>query len=240
MERTGSVTAVLLNWRRPDNMVRIVERVLLEVEIQRVVVWDNSGTFEMRRRLGREFDESEVRVIVSPENVFTLGRFEALEQVDTEYVYTQDDDVMVGNIRRVIRACRDEGKIATYMDEGHIRHGAINWVHEAGDETLYESFLGWGSCFKREWAERALESWTDSYGEGHEVLARKADRIFCMLASRFLGPHVEIECDIDHMTGYGDHETALYRRSDHWELSAEAARMCVEMVRPAHEEGAAE
>ena len=69
-----TISACLVTWRRPDNVRRIVERLVGEDCIGEVLVWRNDPAVAV------ELPWPKVRVIDSPANVICHGRYLCAEQ----------------------------------------------------------------------------------------------------------------------------------------------------------------
>lgn len=210
-----NVTAVLLNWKRPHNMEPICRSLMDTGRISKIVLWDNSGTMETIVMDGLE-------IVRSRKNICTLGRFKAVRHADSEFIYTQDDDVIVNNVGELIETFFRVGgkKIVSGLTAGHFKHEANKtpWMQ-----------LGWGSVFSSKWIE-VLNEWMMLYGE-NEVLQRKADRIFTILNGR----NYPVEADVTPLSDPDGRLSqtspdALYRRPDHNKLTADAVRMSQEIL----------
>ncbi|KAK0466356.1 uncharacterized protein EV420DRAFT_1261735 [Desarmillaria tabescens] len=99
-------TAVILNWSRFTNVVKIVSLLCgpsLENTIHTVFVWNNSPNqifeFDFAPCTG-----SRLRVYNAPDNLYFQARFMACAQVSTPFCFVQDDDYIV--LPEVILAMR--------------------------------------------------------------------------------------------------------------------------------------
>lgn len=210
VERNGAderaISACLVSWKRPDNMRAIVERLLREPLIDDIVIWNNNPDVVL------EFADPRVRVIESPENYVTYGRFLAAGLASHSVIYTQDDDCFVHNIAELYETFRqDPTRIAHGLKLGHLIDNPRNLFGEA-----HMALLGWGALFRREWVD-VFQAYIDQYGED-ELLVRKADRIFSLLLNR---RHRSIPADVTDLPGT-DGEEALSVRADHLEWTARA------------------
>lgn len=223
-----SVTAVLLNWKRPWNLPRIVDLFASVPEINQVIVYDNSGL------LGEHAPPVTLRVGVelcirnALSNACTYGRFlSSIHTADNDWIYTQDDDILVNNIPEII-AHREShpNHITAALTDGHFKH-------EAGKAEHLQ--LGWGSIFRRGWIKPAFQPWLDTYGE-NELLHRKADRIFTMMIGK--ERHNPILADVERLKDpdgkFSDcSEDALWKQPDHFRLTQQAAE-CVRKLKASH------
>lgn len=212
-------SAVLLSYQRRGNIPKIVERLSREPDCSEIIIWDNLGTEGLNETL-RPWSGL-VRIIRSPENVFTLGRFKAASEANESLIYTQDDDVYPGNIQRLQRTHSGSKGITCYLDESHIAFSKLNYRHEYAGGVCYETLMGYGGFFNRD-NLAVLDRW-----DGDErLLSRKADRIFAMLLDC---PHAELESVVEHMGGARS-ESALYKQPDHLSLTKAAQEKCKQIL----------
>lgn len=206
----ADVTAVLLNWRRPYHLPRIVESLQAHAFIGEIVCFDNSGILD---------DIPGVTVIRSPLNVCTLGRFLAAGHAQHRIIYTQDDDVIVRNVPALYeRFLTHRESITAGLDDSHYRHEA--------NKTAFIQ-MGWGSFFLRDWVS-VLHLWRARHGED-ELLRRKADRIFTTLHGRHDPQHADIE-RLQHGGRDSDRDaSSLWLRADHRALTELAVKRAMEL-----------
>ena len=97
-------TAVLLNYKRPDELKRI--RIELEKQtdyIDEIIIWDNSKS-----------------------NIRMYGRYLCALEAKNETIYTQDDDCLVHNIPELF-SLYNGTQIVNNMIEGHLKsHATMN------------------------------------------------------------------------------------------------------------------
>lgn len=133
----------------------------LRPHVAEIIVWANE--FPLTEELPG------VRVIHSPENQCTLGRFLAAREARYPVCFTQDDDLCVGNIPALLAAYHRRPQIvANLADDRSSRHWRWWQVHSPPWVEL-----GFGSVFPRDWALR-LDGWPYDLG----LLQRKADKVF--------------------------------------------------------------
>lgn len=197
------VTFIVVNWRRPKNIPKILDSLAGIPWITRKVVWDNSGLLD-----GIPLD---AEVISSPSNVGTYGRYLAARSAKTELIATQDDDCIVDNWEELATWRNETGLLTCNVTEGHRA-----WCENRMDGKCMPALVGWGALFSRESVE-VLSRYVDKYGED-SLLHTEADRIFTMLLER---PHEFIEVVPHNLPGAQGAE-ALYRRRNHWKVTSKA------------------
>ena len=214
-ETTPDISAVLLSWKRPENIRRIVPELLQENRFREIIIWNNNPEVQLA------FDDHRVRVLNRPdgENVGTWGRFLAAREANSEIIYTQDDDCVVGNIRELCETFQaDPSRVVYSLKLGHLADVAA--ALPGGQQGV---LLGWGSVFRREWTE-AFAAYLERFGED-ELLHRKADRLFGPLLHRV---HRPVPADVVDLPGASGPE-ALSVRPDHFALNAAAMQRVAEL-----------
>lgn len=202
------VTAIVPIWRRPQNLPIIVDRLLSMPWVAQLVLWDNNHQAPSRFT----HNDSRVEVVHASKNYVTYGRFLAARRCARYSVlYTQDDDVLPASEWL-------EQLLASYEREPTCLHAGLSPAHYRVEvERKPWLQLGWGAMFHHSHLG-VLDKYTGRYGED-ELLLRKADRIFSILAGADL--HRPQVADYKNLVGHGGRE-ALYRRTDHWRLTREA------------------
>jgi hypothetical protein len=110
------VTALLLNYRRPQNMQRVLDCLASQTAPTQVYLWNNGSPLQVRCGEGEELASVErhplVRLVVTPNgNLGCWPRWLLGSMADTEYVCTLDDDLLLADDRVLedaIAASRDK------------------------------------------------------------------------------------------------------------------------------------
>ncbi|KAG1825640.1 uncharacterized protein BJ212DRAFT_288074 [Suillus subaureus] len=93
------VTAVVLNWSRLPNVVRIVGLLCgpwLEDVVAEIVVWNNNPREISYQKFVKTGCPSEkLRIYNSPHNAYFQARYIACEQATTRFCFLQDDDYLI-------------------------------------------------------------------------------------------------------------------------------------------------
>jgi len=172
------VTAVLLNWRRPDNVPVILERLAEQPFVDTVVIWDNARS-AWQDNIGWWRQEPYTFVITADRNDGPWGRFLAigLSMSDNEWIITQDDDCQVNNWPELYReALAHPDAITANMHRNEDdTHDGLIYV----DGKCWDVWLGWGSMFRRDLIGDIFKRYVAKWGED-ECLLRDADRVFAV------------------------------------------------------------
>ena len=221
-ESGPKVTAILLNWRRPDNIPAIVTSILAYDFVDEIIVCNNSEV-----KLSGHWTEL-VCVFEAKTNIGCYGRYVAARFMScNDLIYTQDDDYLVGNIGDLYKAAlRRPDCITAAIDDAH-RDYHENRAHHG---QAHEVLLGWGAFFDRRLIAPALAPYVCEYRDeglrGDEILYRDADRIFSLMLNR---PHQLLPADVTELPGVGGPE-AISKEQGHAGKIAEARRRALELI----------
>jgi hypothetical protein len=213
------ITAVLLSWQRQYHIPGIAHHLLQCPQITELLIWQNEHSpSPVVTELEREFPH--VRVLHSPDNLCTLGRFLAAEQARNQAVFVQDDDLLVHNVPQLVAEFERFSRagqpkiIANLADDTSSRHWSWWQVHKPAWVEL-----GFGSIFPREFA-LSLRNWPYDAS----VLRRKADKVLSVLHpwhAVHAGP-----AEISRLQYQGQESgrdaNALSKRDDHKRLTDQA------------------
>jgi glycosyl transferase family 2 len=211
-----TISACLVTWRRPDNVRRIVERLVGEDCIGEVLVWRNDPPVAL------ELPWPKVRVIDSPANVICHGRYLCAEQAAYPLVYVQDDDVLVHDVASLVRQFQaDPTRI-------HFNLGA--WHYERRNRHIYGDshsvLVGWGAVFAKDWL--SVLTLVPESVRSSLLFQREADQYFTMLQRRHHAPH---QGAFTHLEGHSTAGLALWCAPEHWRMSALAVRDALRVIR---------
>ena len=203
-------SAVVLSYRRPRNVERIVAGLLEHPFVGEIVVCHN-GPHE-RPKLPRP----RCFMFGSGQNWYVFGRFMALRFCEHNIILTVDDDYLVKNWQHILAEHLIHPEVVTAgLKRGHLNADPIRrWG------TCHEVLLGFGSVFDKRLAAPTLQRYIDVHGHD-EVLHRKADRLFTMLLNRH---HNVLPMDAEELPGHSDNDVALWKRKDHGRLTDEARK----------------
>lgn len=208
-------TAILLSWKRVENLARIVEQLKKSNRIGEIFVWNNNPDLTL--------DLPVDAVINSPRNFSCLARYCLVPLAANDVVWFQDDDVLVtpAQLETVFMHYeRDPSRI--YGCRGrNVVNGQYTWATIYGDCDI---ILGQAMLFHRNLYRHAFAT-LGALGpmtEDDIAFSLSCDR-------RHFAVNVEPIQDLG-----DDDEVALWKRPNHFEkrqecvalmLSARAARM---------------
>ncbi len=118
------------------------------VNFAEVVIWDNS---------------------IMP-NLRVFGRYAAIYQTKAEWIYVQDDDVVLEPemIDELVNHYAVEEKVVVNMPE----------AHRKGEQ---QALVGWGAIFPWHLPEHSFRKWRRGGGRSDEVFQRTCDIVFTVL-----------------------------------------------------------
>lgn len=214
--------AVILNWRRPENVRHIVHSLAGTGLFNRVFIRDQSGGQLDGAGLISSTPHP-TTVFAHQDNRYVYGRYETIENGPDGIYCVCDDDVDVYCWEKLLSLHQKTGRLVTAMPQRHIDYYNGLTVDMPDGKPIVESLIGWGAVMSHEWAvefvkiaeQKMLESPSD-----RELIMRKADRLFTMLCDP---PPVIVEAEFTALDGHSGPE-ALWRRKDHWRMN-DAARV---------------
>ncbi|KAF8718919.1 hypothetical protein AX14_011662 [Amanita brunnescens Koide BX004] len=152
----GDTTAVILNWSRLANVVKIVSvfcQPQLQGTIAQIFIWNNSPhKLNYTNFLDSKCPESRLKIYNSPSNLYFQARFFACEQSQTPYCFIQDDDFLI--LPEILLAMRsrinESSKSAIHLLPPHEMLSSQLRSVSAGSR-IHTSFawLGYGTIMPR-------------------------------------------------------------------------------------------
>ena len=155
IEQTFNITACLISWKRPQNIPKIVEKLLTYPFINEIIIQDNS----------------------KGENLKCYGRYISAKKAKNNFIYVQDDDWLVDVQPIYDTFIKDKEKIA-HTGELAYEENILNNIYGSAQMALF----GWGTIFDKRWIS-ALDKYIDKYGQDN-CFYRETDRIFSILLNR--------------------------------------------------------
>ncbi|CAE6537408.1 unnamed protein product [Rhizoctonia solani] len=183
----ADVTAIVLNWARPDNVKTIVTHLCsdpLRDTISSVIVWNNSPNQLNPTDFG--VDER-LRIIESGENLFFQARFLACLEAETEWCLVQDDDYLVSvesikALRRYAARYNTQHPIHLLPPHEHLST-TLRTLTLSPSHVASFAWLGHGTLLTRSHARAFLDVLrTESRGQEH--ILQMADNFFSVLLNR--------------------------------------------------------
>lgn len=172
------LTAVVLNWKRPDNVRKIVNYLVKYDFISEIIVWNNSPIeFELEDHV------TKIRVINSKENLRDEAKYLASSEAVNDYVFYQDDDWSTDHYLNALYLafCLNPKVI-------HIATGEKTWItHRAEPRKCINpalnlqaefSYIGTGSMFPKHCAEKHLSYIQEYFTDAEKYYADVAFTLF--------------------------------------------------------------
>ncbi|KIK70626.1 hypothetical protein GYMLUDRAFT_106005, partial [Collybiopsis luxurians FD-317 M1] len=179
-------TAIILNWDRFFNVVRIVTLMCTELQdtIAIVHVWNNRNITHISKEDFPQCPENRLKITNSAANLYFQARFLACEQASTPFCFIQDDDYLV--LPEIIRSLRlrfsEQSTSAIFLLPSHEALSSdLRRIHI--DSKIHTSFawLGHGAIMKRSQAHDFLELLRRL--EVSEEEMKMADNYYALLAN---------------------------------------------------------
>jgi hypothetical protein len=220
----NSFSVVLISWGRRRNLPAILANVLDRPYVDDVVLIHQGVPAIGPDMLGlAPPDLRRVLLRNQAENHFTWSRFAACRCCKHDRILTCDDDTLVQNWDEIAESFTNQPEaITAALSDGHfVQDYRCHW------KTAHEVLLGWGSAFDRRWIGPTFEPYIAEFGHD-TLLDRKADRIFSILLNR---KHNVLPAKYREMPGTMDADIALYRRTDHEDLTKQARARALKLLK---------
>ena len=81
------VTAILLSWKRPQNISRIVHELKRSPRVSEILLWNNDPE--------NDLELPGVKVVNSPQNYHCLARYCMVPLAENNQIWFQDDDLLI-------------------------------------------------------------------------------------------------------------------------------------------------
>ncbi|KAF9225549.1 hypothetical protein BS17DRAFT_751441 [Gyrodon lividus] len=186
--RLPDVTAIILNWSRLNNIIRIASLLCgswLDDTIAEVHIWNNSPQKLSKETFSdAQCDTGKLRIENSPQNLYFYARFLACTKASTPYCFIQDDDyIILPEVIKTLRARMEESPqsgIYLLPPHEHLSSRLRTTMTPTGVHTGF-AWLGHGAMIR---TQRALDFVSllhhDSLAMNREEI-RMADNYFTIL-----------------------------------------------------------
>ncbi|CEQ40826.1 SPOSA6832_02462 [Sporobolomyces salmonicolor] len=194
--RGGDVTAVVLHWKRTENVGVILASLCQYSFIESITVWNNNPDIQLTSRC----PASKLRIYNSPRNLLFVARYLACMQGSTPYCFFQDDDWVVQPLRSLYAQFKrdPEGPIVVSTNSEVAALYGLEWCFyrqlvtlccltlfvPPAEHPLHTCFswVGTGAFTSRSHVESFLDT-TTSLAYPHEELAH-ADNSFSLFQNK--------------------------------------------------------
>ncbi|KAH7881028.1 uncharacterized protein C8R40DRAFT_1076224 [Lentinula edodes] len=185
-KQTADTTAVILNWSRFPNVVRIVSLLCLpelENTLASIHIWNNSPN----RILKEDFAEcppDRLQITNSPSNLYFQARFLACAEATTPFCFIQDDDYLVlPEIIQTLHSRFSNDSVSTiYLSPPHeVMSTILKRIHVKSKIHTSFAWLGYGAIMRRTQARDFLALM--QYLNASEDEMKMADNYYALLAN---------------------------------------------------------
>ena len=170
-------------------------------------------------------------ILRGEENVFTFGRFAATQHVETDWIYTQDDDVIQVEIERLYEeAMKSPDRITAGLPSDR---SSRHWDWYRTQDVLHTD-IGYGSFYKKDRIDQAFQEWDQWYPRERNLGCRKADKVFTVLHGQRKLVHIRLKRLQHKGRESGMDQNSLWLRRDHKALDRNVTRKLQRMIEPGH------
>lgn len=209
------VTAVLLNYKRPQNIPLILPTLLNKPYITEIIIANNTY-----------------------QNEGVYARFTTSLRAKNQIIYTQDDDCLNPDIDTLFKKYQENPSKIVFSAPPYYKSSlsnktlTINHANKptegltteltTGFTTAQCALIGWGSFFKKDKIP-VLEEYLKYYPKD-EFFLRTADRVFTLLQR---DTHIWLETDIKH---FKVGEEAMSAAPEHYKELEEVTKRCIHII----------
>ncbi|GAA6004003.1 uncharacterized protein JCM10292_000647, partial [Rhodotorula paludigena] len=156
----GDTAAVVLHWKRTENVGVILAHLCQYTFFDTILVWNNNPeiTLTPQTFAKSRCPASELRIYNSPRNLFFLARYLACAQSSSPYCFFQDDDWVVQPVRSLYAQFKrdPEGPVVVHTNEEVAVLYGLEWCFFQDPLHTCFSWVGTGAFTSRQHVERFL------------------------------------------------------------------------------------
>ena len=184
-QSVGNISAIVLNWKRPDNVNKIVRYLAKKEYINEIIIWNNSAEPFLAK-----LNDCRIRVINSEKNLRDEAKYLACAEANNDYCYYQDDDWYTDNYLDMLyhSFSQNPDHIHTTSSASILAENRLHSYYNANKKIHAEfSWIGCGSMFKRSIAQDFLGYIHSNFDQTSRAMA---DRVFTVYHNQ---PTVQLE-----------------------------------------------
>ena len=180
-EHDYQLTGVVLHWKRLQGVQHAVQRLLDSRLFKELIVWNNNPEINLTADalVPNNYSSNLIRVINSKENIKDEAKYRACSEAKTPACYYADDDWdtsdYIGSLVASFRS--DPTRLHSVTDPGTY-YTNLMWSYFDSHIDLHTGFswIGCGSVFLREHAQRHLQLLHHHLGKEPGTTNKKSDR----------------------------------------------------------------
>ena len=181
----GNISAIVLNWKRPDNVNKIIKYLVKKKYIDDIIIWNNSA-----ESFVAELNDSRIRVVDSEQNLRDEAKYLACTEAKNAYCYYQDDDWYTDNYIDMLyhSFSQNPDHIHTTSSASILSENTLHSYYNSNKNIHAEfSWIGCGSMFKKSIAQDFLAYIRSNLDQTSREMA---DRVFTVYHNQ---PTVQLE-----------------------------------------------
>ncbi|GEM11861.1 CCR4-NOT transcription complex subunit 1 [Rhodotorula toruloides] len=156
----GDTTAIVLHWKRTENVAVILAHLCQYSFFDSVFVWNNNPDIRLTQQTFVKSGclPSKLRIYNSPRNMLFMARYLACLQSSTPHCFFQDDDWVVQPLRAMYaQFSRDpEGPVVVHTNEEVAALYGLEWCFFNNPVHTCFSWVGTGAFTSRQHVERFM------------------------------------------------------------------------------------
>ncbi|CAF1185454.1 unnamed protein product [Rotaria magnacalcarata] len=182
LEKKYDVTATLLHWKRTKSVKRAVSYLLDFNFFKEIIIWNNNPEINLEKSVlvknNASFDR--IRIINSKENLKDEAKYRVCAEAKTMACFYVDDDWNAAfYLKSLIADFRSDPYVLHSVTEPYTFYTNLVWTYFDKSIDLHTGFswIGCGSIFLREYAQRHLQ-YLQVYLKNNRNLVHLSDVFF--------------------------------------------------------------
>lgn len=156
------LTAILLHWKRTKNTRKAVDYLLNSNYFKQIIIWNNNPAINLEKHsiLKQNYSLDLIRIINSKENLKDEAKYRACAEANTIACFYVDDDWDASfYLNSLIADFRSDPHVLHSVTDPYTFYTNLVWTYFDRDIDLHTGFswIGCGSIFLREYAQRHLQ-----------------------------------------------------------------------------------
>ncbi|CAF3585269.1 unnamed protein product [Rotaria socialis] len=162
LQQKYDLTAIVLHWKRSDSTKIVVDYLLHSNLFKEIIIWNNNPQINLEKSLFQNYNHSleSIRIINSKENLKDEAKYRACVEAKTMACFYVDDDWDASSyLKSLVADFRADPYVLHSATDPYTFYTNLMWTYFDSEIDLHSGFswIGCGSIFLREYAQRHLQ-----------------------------------------------------------------------------------
>ncbi|CAF3548663.1 unnamed protein product [Rotaria sp. Silwood1] len=182
LEQKYDLTAIIIHWERSTSVVRAVNYLLDSNFFKEIIIWNNNPNINLNKTILKTNNHAldSIRIINSKENIKDQAKYRACTEAKTIACFYADDDWDTSfYLKSLIADFRSDPYVLHSVTDPYTFYTNLIWTYFDNKIDLHTGFswIGCGSIFLREYAQRHLQ-YLQIYLKNNQKLIYLSDIFF--------------------------------------------------------------